>query len=253
MTGRRSFLGTVQSMAGVSLVELLIGLAAGSLVMAATMQTLVHLERRFSAQQDTMAQHQELRIGLNVLESELRLAGSGAAPTVPAVTKSTADEVEFLANLAGSVTVLTVAASSGETALAVRSGASWPKGKRVLICDQFRCEEGRLSRDGKMSQLALTTPLTSAFPAGAVVTLSNTVRYYLKPEAAGLSQLMRQVDGGAGSLIGNVSHFRLKYLTATGQPTADPRRVSRIAVDLAVGRDREPVSTLVGLPVRRTA
>ncbi len=253
MKGRRGLFGCVQGMAGVSLVELLIGLAAGSLVMAATMQTLVHLEHRFGAQQDTMAQHQELRIGLSVLESELRLAGSGAAPTAAAVTKSTADEVEFLANLAGAVTVLTSAASAGETTLAVRSGLGWPKGKRVLICDQTRCEEGRLSRDGKTSQLALATPLASALPAGAVVSLSNTVRYYVKPDGAGSSQLMRQVDGGAGSLIGNVSHFRLKYLTATGQPTADPRRVSRIAVDLAVGRDREPVSTLVGLPVRRTA
>lgn len=252
MTGRRNFFGCVRDVAGVSLVELMIGLAAGSLVMAATMHTLMHLERRFSAQQEAMAQHQELRIGLNVLESELRLAGSGAAPMDAGVTKSTPDEVEFLANLAGAVTVLTSAAPAGETTLAVRSGMGWPKGKRVLICDQSRCEEGRLSRDGKTSQLSLAAPLASTFPAGAVVSLSNTVRYYLKPDAAGFSQLMRQVDGGAGSLIGNVSHFRLKYLTATGQPTGDPRRVSRIAVDLAVGQDQQPVSTLVGLSVRRT-
>jgi prepilin-type N-terminal cleavage/methylation domain-containing protein len=251
MNDRRPSRLHVDGSAGFSLIELLVGLAAGSVVMAATIQTLVHLERRFAGQQEAMVQHQDLRIGLSVLESELRLAGSGAVPNAAALTKSTPDEVEFLANLSGLVTVLTIAAPAGERNLAVRSGANWPKGKRVLICDQARCEESRLNRDGRAAQLTLATPLGAAFPAGAVVYVSNTVRYYLRPGAAGLSEVMRQVDGGAGSLIGSVSRFRLTYLGAAGQPTADPRRVSRIAVELAVGRDRKPILSLVGLSARR--
>ncbi|MBI5854557.1 MAG: prepilin-type N-terminal cleavage/methylation domain-containing protein [Nitrospirae bacterium] len=252
MNARRPPTSLVFGSAGFSLVELLIGLAAGSVVMAATIQTLAHLERRFAGQQEAMVQHQDLRIGLGVLEAELRLAGSGSAPSAAALTKSTPDEVEFLANLSGLVTVLTIAASAGERDLAVRSGADWPKGKRVLVCDQTRCEDSRLARDGRSTRLSLATPLGAAFPAGAVVYVSNTVRYYLRPEAAGLSQVMRQVDGGAGALIGSVSRFRLTYLGAEGQPTADPRRVSRIAVELAVGRDPQPITSLVGLSARRT-
>lgn len=239
--------------AGFSLVELLIGLAVGSIVMAATIQTLGHLERRFSAQQETMARHQDLRVGLAVLESELRLAGSGSAPHAPAVTKSMPDEVEFLANLSGLVTVLTTPVKAGEVTLAVGAGAGWPKGKRVLICDQTRCEESRLSRDGRATQLGLTTPVQTAFPTGSLVYVSNTVRYYLRPEAPGLSQVMRMVDGGASALIGNVSRFRLGYLTAEGRPTAEARRVSRIAVDLAVGGERDSVMTLVGIQTRGTS
>ncbi len=253
MTCDRRALSRLRQAAGFSLVELLIGLAVGSVVMAATIQTLVHLERRFSTQQETMAQHQDLRIGLSVLESELRLAGSGSAPTAPAMTKSMPDEVEFLANLSGLVTVLTTAAPVGELTLAVRAGSGWPKGKRILICDQARCEEARLSRDGRSTQLGLTAPLKGAFPAGSVVYVSNTVRYYLRPEGRGLFQVMRQVDGGAGALIGNVSRFRLSYLTAEGMPTVEARRVSRIAVDLAVGGDRDSVMTLVGISARRIA
>lgn len=243
----------VRGSAGLSLVELMIGLAAGSVVMAATVQTLAHLDQKFSGQQEAMVQHQELRIGLNVLESELRLAGSGAAPNAAALTKAASDEVEFPANLSGLLTVLTAPVSAGDRELSVRSADNFPKGKRILICDQTRCEDSRLAKDGRSNRLSLASPVGGAFPAGAVVSVSNVVRYYLRPDASGMSQVMRQVDGGAGSLIGDVSRFRLTYLDQNGKPTGNPRLVSRIAVELAVGRDRQSIMSLVGLQGRRAA
>jgi hypothetical protein len=155
--------------------------------------------------------------------------------------------------LSGLVTTLATAAKAGELTLAVRAGSGWPKGKRVLVCEQTRCEDARLSRDGRTAQLGLATPLKGTFPAGSIVYVSNTVRYYLRPDGRGFFQVMRQVDGGVSSLIGNVSRFRLSYLAADGRPTTEARRVSRIAVDLTVGRDNEAVTSLVGIPTRRTA
>ena len=225
----------VNDCAGICLAELMIAMAASAVVLSAAVQALTHFQQRLWAQHDAIASQQDLRIGMEVLEAELRLAGTGALPSSQALLRAERQEVEFLANLGGLATTLTESVSSSQSELTVLDGSDWSKGKRIVVCGSDRCAEGRLARDGQRHTLSLTEPIGQAFPTGSLVYVANQVRYYLGKDRHGKSSLMRQVDGGANSLIGEVAWFQLAYLGKDGKPTHDQARVARVRVDIAVG------------------
>ena len=135
--------------AGFSLTEAMVSLAAGLAVLGASFEGLRHFQQRLTIQQQRIAAAQDARLGLQVLEAELRLAGTGALPTAPPLIKAEEHEVEFQANLSGLVTALTETASVGQVDLTVQSGTGWPKGKRIVLCAADQCVEDRLARDGR--------------------------------------------------------------------------------------------------------
>ncbi len=236
---------------GICLAEAMIAMAAGAVVLSATIQALNHFERRLWNQHDTVAHHQEVRIGVNIMESELRLAGPGAAllgaGTSAAVLKAGPQEIQFLANLDGLTATLAEPAFPGQYKLVVSDGSSWTKGKRIVICGSESCAENRLARDGRRTELSLTAPLAQAFPMGSAVAVSNSVRYYLGKDGRGRLAVMRQVDGGSNPLIGDVATFRLRYLARDGRPTQDVRLVTRLRIELAVRDGRRIFTSEVGL------
>lgn len=219
----------------------MIALAAGAVVLAATLQSLDHFQHRLSKQHVTAAQAQDLRIGLKVLEDELRAIGTGSSPSETPLSITGRQEIEFAANLGGFVTTLTSAVSSIQQDLPVMNGTDWSKGKRILVCDRERCSEGRLARDGRARTLSVAGPLGHDFAAGSEVRVANRVRYYVKADQDGIVRVMREVDGGANPLIGEIARFQLGYFDRTGAATTDPPRVARVRIEAAVGDDRNVV------------
>ncbi len=232
---------------GFSLIELLVAMVAGTVVLAATIQSFQIFQGRFLAQQAAAAQQQDARIGLAVLASELRQAGVGEEVLGPSVTVAKADEIAFWANLGGLTTTLTMGATAFETELAVVDGSGWPKGKRVVVCGVVECEASRLARSGRRRGLSLATPLGRPFPAGSEVVVANEVRYYMGKDEAGRPRLMRMVDGAASMLIGNVTRFHLTYVKRDGEPTTDPARVARVRLELAPGEGSGVIRQEIGL------
>jgi hypothetical protein len=232
---------------GVCLVEVLIALAAGMVVLAATLQSLDHFERRLSKQHVAAARTQDLRIGLKVLEDEVRAAGTAASFSDPPLAVAGRQEIEFDANLGGLVTTLTAPVSSIQQELPVVNGSGWPKGKRVLVCDREHCAEGRLARDGQKALLSIAAPLEHEFPAGSEVRVANRVRYYVKTDRKGPSRVMREVDGGANPLIGEIARFQFSYFDRAGSPTTDPLWVARVRVEAASVEAPVPVVREIGL------
>ena len=117
-------------------------MAAGLVVFGATLQALSYFQQQFMRQQREVAQQQDLRLGLEVLEQELRLAGSDS------LTTTASDSVEFSANLQGLSTTVTATAAIGQTALAVEDGRGWDDRKTIVVCWAERCETLTLARDG---------------------------------------------------------------------------------------------------------
>ena len=156
---------------GTSLIELMFAMAAGLVVLGATLQALSYFQQQFMKQQREVAQQQDLRLGLEVFEQEMRLASSGS------LASTTSDSVEFLANLHGLSTTVTATAVAGQTILSVDDGRGWDDRKIIVVCWAERCERLTLVRDGQRRVLTVTQPLTTAIPAGAFVSLLNHVRY----------------------------------------------------------------------------
>ena len=232
---------------GICLAEVMVAMAAGGVILSATFQALTLFESKLTAQQSIIGRHQDQRLGLHVLEEELRLAGTGSPKGTPAMVTLAAQELEFTANLDNLTTVLTEPVSALQQDLAVLNGSNWNEGKHIVICSTDHCAEGVLTRDGRRASLNLTASLGVAFPAGSEVFVSNRVRYYISATSGGKRNVMRQVDGGANAIIGDVTQFQLDYFNRQGQPTRDAASVSRVRIELAVGHDRQGVISEVAL------
>jgi hypothetical protein len=216
----------VRTEAGTSLIELMFAMAAGLVVLGATLQTLSYFQQQFMKQQREVAQQQDLRLGLEVLGQELRLAGSGS------LTAATSDSVEFSVNLQGLSTTVTAMAAIGQTALSVEDGRGWDNRKTIVVCWAEHCETLALARDGQRRLLTVTQPLTRAIPSGAYVFLLNRVRYYSRRDDRGVLRLLRQADGGASVLVGDIREARFSYWDENGQVVSQPALVRLVVVEV---------------------
>jgi len=214
--------------AGNSLIELIFVTAAGLIVFGATLQALSYFQQQFMKQQREVAQQQDLRIGLEVLEQELRLAGSGS------LTTTATDSVEFSANLQGFSTTVTAVAAVGQTTLSVEDGRGWEDRKTVVACWAEGCETLALARDGQRRLLTVTQPLTRAIPSGAFVSVLNHLRYYSRRDGQGVLRLLRQVDGGASVLVGDIEEARFSYWDENGQTVTEPAFVRLVVVEVMI-------------------
>jgi len=214
--------------AGASLLEVLIAVMISGVLFSAACETLARFGERFRTHQREAGLRQEVRIGLDVLGNELRLAGTGGMPGQPAFIKIGSNEIWFRANLSRFQTAVKESALPGQQDLVVEGGAGWPEGKQIVLCSLERCVSNRLARNGRSGLLTLALPLTSVLPPGSAVFVSNQVHYYVGRDEAGTPRVMRDVDGGAGTLMSGIDEFRLDYFTKTGYPTNDPALVARV-------------------------
>jgi len=216
----------VRTQTGTSLIELMFAMVAGLIVLGATLQALSYFQQQFMRQQREAAQQQDLRLGLEVLEQELRLAGSGSFTTMAT------DSVAFSVNLQGLSTTVTATAEIGQTALSVEDGRGWDDRKTVVACWAERCETLALARDGQRHLLTVTQALTGTIPSGASVSLLNSVRYYSRRDDQGVLRLLRQVDGGASVLVGDIREAQFSYWDEMGQAVTQSALVKLVVVEV---------------------
>ncbi len=227
--------------AGVCLTEVMVAMTAGVVVLAAVLHIFNIVHGQAVHQQRTVAQQQDLRLGLEVFEQEVRLA------TAASIVTALPDELVFLANVSSLRTNLTAAALPGQTTLAVQDGSGWSAGKTVIVCGPSACESHRLARDGQRAVLTLTEPVGQVLPAGASVEVSNRLSYYTKPDGAGTVKLMRMVDGGASTVMGELQSVQLAYRDGAGRSTAVTTSIRRVVARITPSHSPVAVLRDVGL------
>ncbi len=222
----QSWVRILSDCGGLCLSELMISLAIGTAVLATALSTLNIVQTHAGKQHRTLSHQQDLRVGLEVFEQEVRLATAG--------TIETAAPKEFLfhANLADHRTTTTAEVSPGASVLPVLDGRGWGEGKTIRLCGPHVCESHRLARAGQRYQLTLVEPVETSFPNGAALQVINRVKYYVKENQNGTSNLMRMVDGGAGVLIGELGDLKISYWNDLGQRTTESSEVTRVVLKI---------------------
>lgn len=195
-------------------------------MLAAALDAFNVVQTRAATQYRTLAHQQDLRLGLEVFEQEVRLAAADSIVT------AAPDEFLFLANINAQRTATTSAVVPGQSVLAVQDGSGWGEGKTVSLCGRQACEVHRLSRAGQRSQLTLAEPVGLTLPSGASVEVRNRVVYYTKRDEKGALRLMRMVDGGANALIGELEDVRFSYRDERGRVASLPSLVRRVIVEI---------------------
>ena len=211
---------------GVCLTELMMSLTAGAIVLAAALNALNVAQAHVGKQHNDLRHQQDLRLGLEVFEQEVRLA------VADSILSATPDEFRFYANISARRTVTAGAVVSGQSVIAVQDGSGWSEGKTVIICGHQACEGHRLSRSGQHYQLTLAEPVTLSFPAGSSVEMSNRVVYYTKRDENRTVKLMRMVDGGASILIDDLDNLHFTYWDEHGHVTQQPSLVKRVVLEI---------------------
>ncbi|MDH4251863.1 MAG: hypothetical protein OEV27_11800 [Nitrospira sp.] len=211
---------------GVCLTELMVSLTAGVIVLAAALNAFNVAQVHASKQQNNLRHQQDLRLGLEVFEQEVRLA------VAESIVSTTPDAFRFHANINANRTMTTGPVVPGQSVITVQDGRGWSEGKTVIICGQQACESHRLSRSGQHYQLTLTEQVASSFPAGASVEVNNRVGYYTKRNENGTVNLMRVVDGGANTLIGDLEGLHFSYWDEQGHVTQQPSLVKRVVLEI---------------------
>ncbi len=229
-------IGTLSDASGMCLSELMISLAAGVIVLASAMSAMNVVQTHVGQQERTLNHQQDLRLGLEVFEQEVRLA------TADSIGLTHSNEFQFRANLNAQRTVTTSPVMPGQSVLSIENGSGWDEGKVVILCSRQACETHRLARTGQRYQLTLTEPVGLSFPSGSSVEVSNQVMYYAKSEEKGTYKLMRMVDGGASVLISDLEDLHLSYRDENGHMTQQPSQVKRVV--LSIGSSR-PLHTMV--------
>lgn len=232
------FLGETR---GVCLTELMVGLATGAIVLAAAFETFNIVQTRAVREHHAVAHQQDLRLGLEVFEQEVRLA------TGDSIVTMTPEELEFVANVNGQRTTTTGSVLPGQSVLAVEDGSGWGEGKTVLLCGLETCEAHQLSRAGQRYQLTLAEPVGLTLPPGASVEVKNRVVYYAKSDGEGPVRLMRMVDGGANALIGGLGKAHFSYRDEYGRPAFLPSQVKRVVIEIESDHASRRVIREVGL------
>jgi len=213
---------------GFSLIEVMAATAAGLVLFGAAFQALLYFQREFVRQHEQLMQQQDVRLALELFEQELRLSDPGSFSILYA------DNVEFMANVSGLVTNLTAPVVAGQTTLTVEDGRGWPDHKLVRVCWNDQCEGFTLGRAGQRSLLTLLEPAPRSIPSGASVTVMNRIRYYSRPDERGILKWLRQIDGGASVIAGNIARLTLRYRDAHGRPTSRPDSVRSLFVEIAL-------------------
>ncbi|GKS59936.1 hypothetical protein YTPLAS18_34630 [Nitrospira sp.] len=243
--GGRRLIGT-HAMKGYCLPELIVSVGIGLVVIAMAFHVVGDLEGRFRGQHRGMAMEQDARLGLAVFAQEVMSAATDSVDGT-VLRRAEPSVLEFRANVNGLETVLTEAALAGQGELIVQDGSEWQGGKLVRLCAQGRCYESRLAKDGQRLRLSLATPLAETLPAGTEVAVMNQVRYYVLPGTRGTFKLMRQIDGGANTLIGDLHTVDFDYRDAYGRSTLDVRRMKIVRLSVSVGSERRRITQEVGL------
>jgi hypothetical protein len=211
---------------GVCLTEVMISLTVGVIVLAAALNALNVAQAHVGKQQNDLRHQQDLRVGLEVFEQEVRLA------VADSIVSATPEEFRFHANISAHRTVTTGSVVPGQSVIAVQDGSGWSEGKTVIICVHQVCEAHRLSRSGQQHQLTLAEPFALSFPSGASVEVNNQVLYYAKRDENGTVKLMRMVDGGANVLIGDLEDLHFSYWDEHGHVTQQASLVKRVVLEI---------------------
>jgi hypothetical protein len=225
---------------GSSLLELFVAMAASLIVLGATLQCLSSFQREFARQQHDIGQEQDVRLSLELLQQELRLASAGS------LSIARPDAVEFTANVNGLTTNVTAPGEKGHTTLAVADGREWPESKTVEVCWNDQCDRFTLARPGQRYVLTFVEPVARPIPTGASVMVMNRIRYYSRLDERGRLRCLRQIDGGASVLIGNIRSVTFSYWDGHGRKTAQPELVRRVVVEIALAhrgaKDRREIT-----------
>jgi type IV pilus assembly protein PilW len=222
---------------GLTLVELLIALVLSSLLIAALYRVFISQQRTYSVQDQVADMQQNVRIAMDQMTKEIRMAGYGGNILAIFGNINGFTNIITPANnsitilLADQVGVLKQNATKATNQLKVTNASEFNTEKKKYLClnglDNYFVES--IAGD----TITLTPSLREGHPINEPVYLVKAISYYLG--ISGVKTVLRRnenTEGGGQPLAENIENLQFTYFDEIGNVTSNPPDIRMVKVTI---------------------
>jgi len=255
---------------GITLIELLIALVISGLLLAAAYRTFLGQQKTFVIQEQVVDMQQNVRVAINRMMAELRMAGFGHVSMVFPVTyptgtfnsvlnldTPTAGALTFISAVGGTST-LTTEGGVGQNQIVVstltdgQGSALFDTGNRQNISIGGLESHVITAIDHGTKTITLKAPLNFFHPIGTSLFTVMALTYQVAL-INGVPTLLRDENMGVGPQpqADHIENLQFTYLDANGNPTANAADIRIITVSLTARTERKDTDLGSGDGYRR--
>ncbi len=242
---------TLNNKNGVTIIELLIALVISALLVAALYRTFVGQQKTYIVQEQVVDMQQNVRVAINKMMREIRMAGFGG--------------IDSVLNLTGGVNGFTQPITAAPTTITIVGGFEQIRrdnGDPIVIAstsgnqitlnyatDEFdRANHQFISIGGVESNtvqsrsvktLTLDQPISFNHPPGTPIFKIQAITYSVGT-SGGKPALLRNENTGGGNqpLADNIENIQFEYFDSNGSLTTDPANIRVVRVTVTARTDR---------------
>ena len=236
---------------GITLIELLVALVIATALIAATYRTFICQQKTYVVQEQVVDMQQSLRIAINRMMAEIRMAGFGNLSMVLPVTiggRTFNNVVNLNTPAAGALTIvsatggtatLTTLATAGQNQVVVstltdtQGNSLFDTGNRRYICIGGLESHTITSIDGPTRTITLNGTLLFGHLVGAPVFTIKALSYQVAV-VDGTSTLLRDENLGNGPQpqAEHIENLQFTTFDGNGNPTVNPPAIRVIRASL---------------------
>ena len=227
---------------GVTLIELLVALIISAIIVAGIYRVLLTQQQSYAVQEDVVDMQQNVRVALNVMMRELRMAGFGnigavlptsihgkvytniVNPDVPS-----AGALTILAGLGGSTALTGINPSPNQNQITVSGAALFDTGDRSYI-SIAGSESYHITNIAGLTLTLNRNVATSFKTDGTTPVYAIRAITYIVPSGTTVLRRNENLGGGNVSLAEDIENVDFQYLDGNGNPTVTPANIRTIRV-----------------------
>jgi len=261
---------------GVTLIELLIALVISAVLTAGIYRVFIHQQRSFTTQEQVADMQQNVRVAINRMMREIRMAGCGNVQGVLPVsflggTRTYNDVVNLDTPVAGALTIISAIGGSASLTAQPSTGGLAPNQIQVSSLSEFDTNNKKYISIGGLEShvitaidvpnkvLTLNTDVSRVYKIDGSLTCSKyttcvyairAISYRIAPDASGKPVLRRDENTGGGfqPMANNIES--IEFRNPDGTIPLNPNSAS-LQVAVTAMTDRPDPELKVGDGYRR--
>lgn len=236
---------------GATLIELLIALVLSSILVAAFYRTFIDQQKTYTVQEQVADMQQSVRVGIDQVTRQIRMAGYGLGETILASFGVTdingftniftpGNNVNNIGNNDDSITIiiavevakLTETVAQGSSVLKVSNGEDFNSDKQKYLC--LNGVNNYLVQSVSGNTITLATPLSEGHLIDEPIFLIKAVTYKLTSDTTNpnIPVLVKNDNTGDGDQViaENIEDLQFRYTLADGSVTDSPANPEDIRI-----------------------
>jgi len=236
---------------GATLIELLIALVLSSILVAAFYRTFIDQQKTYTVQEQVADMQQSVRVGIDQVTRQIRMAGYGLGETILASFGVTdingftniftpGNNVNNIGNNDDSITIiiavevakLTETVAQGSSVLKVSNGEDFNSDKQKYLC--LNGVNNYLVQSVSGNTITLATPLSEGHLIDEPIFLIKAVTYKLASDTTNpnIPVLVKNDNTGDGDQViaENIEDLQFRYTLADGSVTDSPANPEDIRI-----------------------